>query len=99
MLVAQPLVAFNGTVFAVANERLRRWGTQPLVAFNGIVLAVASGTPYGVGERNLWLLLLGLLCEGSALNLPQGNYFLDLVLRNLWLLGDVRGFSLFFWGD
>ena len=37
--------------------------------------------------RNLWLPLVGLLCEGSALNLPQGNNFLDLVLRNLWLLG------------
>ena len=42
---------------------------------------------FGGWWRNLWLLLLGLLCEGSALNLPQGNYFLDLMLCNLWLLG------------
>ena len=62
------------------------WWRNLWLLLVGTVLAIASRTPCGVGERNLWLLLLGLLCEGSALNLPQGNYFLDLVLRNLWLL-------------
>ena len=52
----------------------------------GTVFAVANERLTAL-VRNLWLLLLGLLCEGSALNLPQGNYFLDLMLRNLWLLG------------